>query len=189
MYIYIYIYFIYLSIYLPTYLSIYLSICWYIYLCIFIYVFIYAHTHTIYISLSAWAPRKCVRARIPVHEACKHDLRSWRSKAALFMRILLSSKFSSARTMHTVSWQQNPTQILCRSSPEKAAHKMQEMFIWLPAHYPLYMPWQSPSEKANVLSLFALDEDVVSAKEVQFFHFCLWKGDHRIVIVHGLFND
>ena len=180
---------IYLSI--PTYLSIYLSIYLLVYLFMYFYLCIYLCTYTyyIYISLSAWAPRKCVRARIPVHEACKHDLRSWRSKAALFMRILLSSKFSSARTMHTVSWQQNPTQILCRSSPEKAAHKMQEMFIWLPAHYPLYMPWQSPSEKANVLSLFALDEDVVSAKEVQFFHFCLWKGDHRIVIVHGLFND
>ena len=94
---------IYACIFIKIYISIYLSICRYIYLCIFIYVFIYAHTHTIYISLSAWAPRKCVRARIPVHEACKHDLRSWRSKAALFMRILLSSKFSSARTMHTVS--------------------------------------------------------------------------------------
>ena len=63
------------------------------------------------------------------------------------------------------------------------------IFSFSLSHYPLYMPWQSPSEKANVLSLFALDEDVVSAKEVQFFHFCLWKGDHRIVIVHGLFND
>mmetsp|Transcript_150964 Transcript_150964/g.277285 ORF Transcript_150964/g.277285 Transcript_150964/m.277285 type:complete len:205 (+) Transcript_150964:1921-2535(+) len=41
----------------------------------------------------------------------------------------------------------------------------------------------------RVLALFAFDQYVVSAEEVQLLHFCLGERDYRIVIVESLLND